>query len=223
MRRCRLQLITLIAASAVACTMGRDVASEVSTTSVTAVAPANGQAPFRTTSEGDASNLMLFGHDPVTYFTENRAVKGDPQHSAEHLGVTYWFASAANRDLFLADPDAYMPQFGGYCANGINYAIPGGGGGGPNTWRIYQGRLYVFGGQSSRDHFEMDTVKNLQLAHHYWETEVRDANPTWTRLRRMVLRVPHYRSDASLQEEWESKRDAGTLPVMPGQPQVLAP
>jgi hypothetical protein len=41
------------------------------------------------------------------------------------------------------------------------------------------------------------------------------------RTKRLVLRVPHYKSDAALQAEWEAKRAAGTLPVMPGGVQVV--
>jgi YHS domain-containing protein len=177
--------------------------------------------PLRTISEGEDDKLMLYGHDPVAYFWSNEARKGNPAIKAEHLGVTWRFASEANKAEFLSNPGKYMPQFGGYCSNGINYAIPGGGGGGPNTWRIYRGKLYVFGGQGSRDHFEMDTERNLQLAHKYWNEELAGANPRWTRFKRMIARVPHYKSDRALQEEWESKLAAKTLPVMPGSPQVV--
>lgn len=177
--------------------------------------------PFRTTSDAHADKLMLMGHDPVAYFTQNDAVAGNPAIQAEHLGVTWRFASEANKAAFLREPTKYMPQFGGYCSNGINYAVPWGAGGGPNTWRIYRGKLYVFGGQSSRDHFEMETELNLQRAHHYWTSEIVGSNPLWVRYKRLVLRVPHYKTDAALQAEWEAKRAAGTLPVMPGGKQVV--
>jgi hypothetical protein len=36
-----------------------------------------------------------------------------------HGGVTYRFASAANRAAFLAEPGTYLPQYGGYCAYGM--------------------------------------------------------------------------------------------------------
>ncbi|MDP3923840.1 MAG: hypothetical protein Q8Q84_10830, partial [Hydrogenophaga sp.] len=87
--------------------------------------------------------------------------------------------------------------------------------------RIYRGKLYVFGGQSSRDQFEMETELNLQRAHRYWDSEIVGSNPLWVRTKRLVLRVPHYKSDAALQAEWEAKRAAGTLPVMPGGVQVV--
>jgi hypothetical protein len=37
----------------------------------------------------------------------------------------------------------------------------------------------------------------------------------------MIFRVPHYMSDAALQAQWEARLAAGTLPVMPGKPQVV--
>lgn len=175
--------------------------------------------PFRTVPAPGAERLMLEGHDAVAYFTQAAAVKGDPAFQTEYAGVSWRFANAAHMTEFLRDPAAYMPQFGGYCSNGINYAIPGGGGGAPNTWRIYRGRLYVFGGQSARDHFEMDTELNIQRAHQYWDAEVAGSNAPLQRLKRVIFRVPHYLSDAALQAQWEAMRDAGTLAVMPGAPQ----
>lgn len=177
--------------------------------------------PFRTGTGGVPAGVMLEGHDAVAYFTRNEAVRGDPAITSSLKGVTWRFASAANKAEFERDPKKYMPQFGGYCSNGINYAIPWGGGGGPNTWRIYRGKLYVFGGQSSRDHFEIETELNLKRAHHYWNVELAGSNALVTRYTRLVFRVPHYKTDAGLQAEWEALRAAGKLPVMPGQPQVV--
>jgi YHS domain-containing protein len=177
--------------------------------------------PWRTVSEGDDDQLMLLGHDAVAYFTENAAVPGDPKIKLQHQGVTWRFATEANRTAFQRAPDRYMPQFGGFCANGINYAVPWGAGGGPNTWRIYRGKLYVFGGQASRDQFEIDTELNLQRAHQYWNDELAGANAFFKRWQRILFKVPHYKTDAELQAEWESLRAAGTLPVMPGSPQVV--
>lgn len=181
--------------------------------------PNNG--PFRTLSDGADDKLMLLGYDAVAYFTDNAAVKGDPAIKLEHLGVTYRFASEAHKAEFAKSPDKYMPQFGGFCANGINYAVPWGAGGGPDTWRIYRGKLYVFGGQRSRDAFEMDTERNLQLAHQYWNDEVAGSSALVERVKRLVFRVPHYKTDRALREEWEAKLAAKTLPVMPGAPQVV--
>lgn len=177
--------------------------------------------PFRTATIEGIENMMLEGYDAVAYFAQGTAVKGDSQWVLDHAGVRWRFTSEANKTTFMANPAQYTPQFGGYCSNGINYAIPGGGGGGPDTWRIYRGRLYVFGGQASRDQFEMDTELNIRRAHQYWDAEVAGSNPVLQRLRRMIFRVPHYMTDSALQAQWIAKRDAGTLPVMPGAPQVV--
>ncbi len=181
--------------------------------------PNNG--PWRTMSEGADAKLMLEGHDAVAYFTQNKAVKGDPAIKLEHLGVIYRFSSEANKAMFAAAPEKYMPQFGGFCSNGIDYAVPWGGGGAENTWRIYKGKLYVFGGQTSRDEFEMDTVLNLDRAHQLWNSEVAGSNAWITRYKRLVFRVPHYKSGAQLAAEYAAKLDSKTLPVMPGAPQVV--
>ncbi|HET7528572.1 MAG TPA: YHS domain-containing (seleno)protein [Burkholderiaceae bacterium] len=181
--------------------------------------PNNG--PWRTFSDGADAKVMLLGYDAVAYFSDNAAVKGDPNIKLDHLGVTYRFASEAHKAEFAKAPEKYMPQFGGFCSNGINYAVPWGAGGGPNTWRIYRGKLYVFGGQSSRDQFEMDTERNLQLAHQYWNDEVAGSNAVVQRIKRLVFRVPHYKTDNELKAEWEAKLAAKTLPVMPGAPQVV--
>jgi YHS domain-containing protein len=175
--------------------------------------------PWRTMSDGADDRLMLLGHDAVAYFTQNAAVRGDPAIKLQHKGVTWRFASEAHRAEFQRNPDRYMPQFGGFCTNGINYAVPWGAGGGPDTWRIYRGKLYVFGGQASRDQFELDTERNLALAHRYWNDEIAGSNAFVKRWQRILFKVPHYKTDAELQAEWEARRAAGTLPVMPGAPQ----
>ncbi|MBL8341603.1 MAG: hypothetical protein JNL30_09045 [Rubrivivax sp.] len=177
--------------------------------------------PFRTTTQGTHQRVMLEGHDAVAYFARRAAIAGQPGITSNHRGVTWLFESEQNRAEFERSPGKYMPQFGGFCSNGINYAIPWGGGGAENSWRIYRGKLYVFGGQKARDHFEMDIETNLKRAHHYWNVEVAGSNALLTRSLRLVLRVPHYKSDAALQAEWEALRAAGKLPVMPGQPQVV--
>jgi YHS domain-containing protein len=193
--------------------------------SATAVAAATynspNDGPWRTSSEGADERLMLLGHDAVAYFKQNDAVRGDPAIKLEHKGVTWRFASEANRAEFQRAPEKYMPQFGGFCSNGINYAVPWGAGGGPNTWRIYRGKLYVFGGQSSRDQFEIDTEKNLERAQKYWNEELAGSNALLMRWKRLVFRVPHYKTDKELATEWESLRAAGKLAVMPGAAQVV--
>ena len=157
-------------------------------------------------SDGADSKLMLKGYDPVAYFTDGRPVLGRPDIKAEHRGVTYRFATEDHRRLFTANAEKYLPQYGGFCANGMVYAIPLGGE--PEVFKIVDGRLFVFGGLRSRLYFEMDQERNLKLADQYWENEVKDSDWRWQSLKRVwINKVPHYKTDRQLAEDY-AKRPA---------------
>jgi YHS domain-containing protein len=145
--------------------------------------------------DGDA-RVMLKGHDVVAYFTLGRHVLGQPHIKSVYEGVTFRFANTEHKALFDQSPAKYLPQYGGFCADGIVYAIPWGGD--ADIWRIYDGKLYIFGGAGSRDAFELDTAANLKLADRYWAEEVAGSNSFWQRTRRLVFRVPHYKSGDEL-------------------------
>ncbi len=165
--------------------------------------------PYNTTSEGDDSKLMLKGHDPVAYFTDARHVPGDPAIRSEVDGVTYRFASAEHKAMFDKEPAKYAPQFGGFCTNGIAYGIPWGGD--PDTWKIIDGRLYIFGGEASKRYFLMDEAKNLELADRYWKDEVDGSIGIVQRIWRLVWRVPHYKTGKALEEEYQRRLKAGEI------------
>jgi YHS domain-containing protein len=158
--------------------------------------PGQGLSPVNAVSQGDDKHLMLFGHDVVSYFTENTHKMGQPTLKSVYKGVSFWFSKPEHKALFDASPEKYIPQFGGYCANGIVYGIPWGGD--ANAWRIIDGKLYIFGGAGSRDAFLLDVPANMKLANDYWANEVSGSNAFIQRSKRMVLRVPHYKSGAEL-------------------------
>ena len=64
----------------------------------------------------DKSGLAVQGYDVVTYFTDGKPVKGNPQFASSHGGGTFHFASAEHKAAFDKEPAKYAPQFGGYCA-----------------------------------------------------------------------------------------------------------
>ena len=152
--------------------------------------------PVRASALDGQSHLMLEGHDVVAYFTQGRHAMGQAQFSSRYQGVDFRFASAEHKALFDAAPQKYLPQYGGFCANGIVFGIPWGGD--ADTWRIVNGKLYIFGGASSRDAFELDTPGNIALADRYWAEEVSGSNSFWQRSKRLVFRVPHYQSGEQL-------------------------
>lgn len=105
----------------------------------TALAPANAQRPLHVNA--DASGLAIYGYDPVAYFTDGKPTEGRAEFTAMHDGARWRFATASHRDRFLADPAAYAPQYGGFCAFGVagDYKVKVD----PTAWRIVDGRLYL--------------------------------------------------------------------------------
>ncbi len=166
--------------------------------SMSAQNPPGTLKPVNAVTDG-SDRLMLKGADVVAYFTQGKYVQGSPQYSSRYQDVTFRFASAEHKALFDAAPLKYLPQYGGYCANGIVYAIPWGGD--ADTWRIVDGKLYIFGGKGSMDAFLLDVPGNIKLADQYWKTEVDGSNSIWQRSKRLVFRVPHYKSGEELAKE----------------------
>ncbi len=89
----------------------------------------------------DREKVAVGGYDVVAYFASGAPQRGLPQFAARHDGATYRFASAANLKTFRADPQKYLPQYGGYCAYGAasGYKAPID----PTAWRIVDGKLYL--------------------------------------------------------------------------------
>jgi YHS domain-containing protein len=172
------------------------VAALAGCSAMTAQNPSGALKPVNAVADGQDDRVMLKGADLVAYFTQGRYVQGSPQFKTVHEGITFRFSSAENKALFDAAPARYMPQYGGYCANGIVYAIPWGGD--ADSFRMIDGKLYIFGGAGSRDGFLLDVPGNIKLADQYWRDEVAGSNSWWQRYKRLVFRVPHYKSGAEL-------------------------
>ncbi len=169
--------------------------------------PSGKYTPVNAVAEGDADRLMLKGADVVAYFVDGQYLAGDPKFSSQYEAITFRFTSAEHKALFDKAPTDYLPQFGGYCANGIAYAIPWGGD--ANTWKIIDGKLYIFGGQGSKDAFELDERKNLALAEKYWQDEIEGSNSFIQRAWRLVVRVPHYKSGDELAKTVAAAKASG--------------
>jgi YHS domain-containing protein len=152
---------------------------------------------------------MLRGHDPVAYFTQGRHVPGKAEFRSEHDGVVYRFASAQHKAAFDREPQKYAPQYGGYCSNGIAYGIPWGGD--PDTWKIIDGKLYIFGGEASKRYFLMDEARNATLARKYWNDEIDGSIGLLQRVRRLIFRVPHYKTGKELEDEYQRRLKAGEI------------
>ena len=105
--------------------------------------------------------VAISGYDPVAYFTENRPVKGSPEHAATHDGAAFWFASAANRDRFTADPRRFAPQYGGYCAYGLSEGYKATTE--PDAFTVHEDRLYLNYSRDVRDLWDTEAVIRSRL------------------------------------------------------------
>lgn len=122
----------------------------------------------------DAKGIGLKGHDPVAYFTVGAPTAGKADYTARHDGVTYHFASAANRDTFKAAPSRYAPQFGGFCAMGV--ALEKKLDGDPNAWTVADGKLYLNVNKDVEKKYREDVTGNNKKAEANWP-QLRNKTP----------------------------------------------
>lgn len=112
------------------------------------------------------SGVALKGYDPVAYFTDSKAVKGDSKNQSTYKGAIYWFASADHKALFDKEPAKYAPQFGGFCAWAVSLGYTANID--PNAFQIVDGRLLLQYDLSVRERFGKDTAGNLKKADANW-------------------------------------------------------
>ena len=110
--------------------------------------------------------VALGGTDPVAYFTQSAVVPGVSDHSLEHDGATWHFASADNKAAFMGDPEKFAPRYGGYCA----YAVSKGGTAPtvPEAWTIHEDRLYLNFSLDVMGIWREDIPGNIALADANW-------------------------------------------------------
>lgn len=158
--------------------------------------PSSALQPVNAVADAGDERVMLAGHDVVAYFALGRHAPGLLNIKSVYQGVTFRFANEQHKALFDANPTKYLPQYGGYCANGMAYGIPWGGD--ADTWLIVDGKLYINGGAASKAAFLLDVPGNILLADKYWREEVQGSNSFVQRAKRLVFRVPHYKSGEEL-------------------------
>lgn len=110
--------------------------------------------------------VAIKGTDPVAYFTEGRPVEGSADFTADYDGATWHFASVENRDTFMADPAAYAPQFGGYCAYAVSQGYTASIS--PNAWTIHEGKLYLNFNRAVRAIWSRDVPGNIAKGNANW-------------------------------------------------------
>ena len=116
--------------------------------------------------EKDGKGVAVKGYDVVAYFTQMKPVKGSPSFVHAWNGATWWFASAEDRDQFAAQPEKYMPQYGGYCAYGVsrNHTVSID----PEAWSVVDGKLYLNYSKGVQKSWKEDVPGNIQKADQNW-------------------------------------------------------
>lgn len=112
------------------------------------------------------SAAAVGGHDPVAYFTDGKPVAGNPSITHQWKGATWRFASERNRDLFRARPEAYAPQYGGYCAWAVSQGYTAKGD--PNHWKVVDGKLYLNYDANVQKNWEKDIPGHISRADRNW-------------------------------------------------------
>ncbi|WP_416900320.1 MAG: YHS domain-containing (seleno)protein [Minwuia sp.] len=119
----------------------------------------------------DADGVVMKGYDVVVYRDGGTPMPGRSDITAEHDGAVYRFVSEANRAAFVADPAAYAPSYGGYCAFGVlmgeKVDID------PTHYRFVDGRLLVFFSGGTKSQWVKKPAENLALSDQVWE-RIRD-------------------------------------------------
>jgi YHS domain-containing protein len=113
-----------------------------------------------------ADGLAAGGYDVTAYFRLGRPIRGSATHQLRYKGATWRFASAKSQASFKANPAAYAPQFGGYCAWAVSqgYIAPGD----PRQWKIVDGKLYLNFNARAKELWEADQADAIVRGHANW-------------------------------------------------------
>lgn len=112
------------------------------------------------------SNVAVSGYDPVSYFTDGDPKKGSKAIQMEWNGATWRFGSEQNKQLFVAAPEKYAPQYGGYCAWAVSRGYTASGD--PKVWKIVDGKLYLNYNKAVGEEWREDIAGNIARADHNW-------------------------------------------------------
>lgn len=123
---------------------------------------AEGVEPVNRSSDG----LALRGYDAVAYFSEGAAVEGRAEFAHQWNGARWLFKSAENRDAFAREPEAYAPQYGGYCSYAVAHGYTADAD--PQAWKVVGGKLYLNYNADVRLLWEQGIPGFLQKSEQNW-------------------------------------------------------
>lgn len=110
--------------------------------------------------------VAIKGYDTVAYFTQGKALKGTEKFTFSWHGMTWFFLSKENRDLFAASPEKYAPQYDGWCAWAMTeerLAVTD-----PEVWKIVDAKLYLNCSPAAYEKWSRDIPGNIKKADENW-------------------------------------------------------
>jgi YHS domain-containing protein len=115
----------------------------------------------------DTSGTALRGFDAVSYFAAANAVRGDAKYEFAWNGAKWLFSSEENLKRFQADPEAFAPQFGGYCSYAVSEGYTADGD--PEAWKIVDGKLYLNYNNQVKERWEMNQSERIENGRANWQ------------------------------------------------------
>jgi YHS domain-containing protein len=119
----------------------------------------------------DPDGVTLQGYDAVAYFTQMKAVKGNPEYTARYNGATYWFSSDANAAMFKDHPEMFAPQYGAFCgyAMALNKLRPIN----PGIFDVIDGKLILQHSEDAYNRFHKDVAGYVMKADNNWPGQIK--------------------------------------------------
>lgn len=117
------------------------------------------------------NNLAVGGYDTVSFFS-GKPQEGKKEFAFDYAGAEWRFSTRGNLDLFKTNPDAFIPQYGGYCAWAVasNKLAKGS----PKHWHVEDGKLYLNFNARIKRRWEKDIPGFISSAEGYWPAILRD-------------------------------------------------
>jgi len=107
------------------------------------------------------------GYDPVAYFDVEEAIKGSLDHELITDEGTWLFSRIEYLEMFQADPERYMPQFGGFDAEGMARGFKRRSD--PTLWVLLDGKVYLHYSIIDQNRWAEDIRGNIRAAEKNWE------------------------------------------------------
>ena len=114
--------------------------------------------------------VAISGYDTVAYHTVGEAMAGQQSFAHNWQDAIWLFSSAEHRELFAADPEAFAPQFGGFCSTAMTYGTAAKAD--PTVWAIVDGKLYLNYDDYARELFHENLADNIAKAEDKWAEKV---------------------------------------------------